>query len=255
MMKTELSARTGASIAASLLMLLLLVHTTTQAQSPDHPTQGLELLDGTIEISNLPVASVDTIQYPPRIDTGRIWYQDGDRLEWGPVQEADSYHLQISATPDFTSGKIEIIEEMGAPAPELVRDVENISNTWYTIDVDTGGTYYWRVRAVDQFFVPGPWSVAAEFQLSVSSVTTLKESDLRAGPNPCFSCTYRIHSEASPIKNLKIYNLSGQIVITDEYAEGVSNLSLDLSTLSSGLYIVTTTQVDGSVVGRRVVVE
>ncbi len=77
---------------------------------------------------------------------------------------------------------------------------------------------------------------------------------MSAGPNPCLSCVYRVHSERSPIKGLKVYDLSGRLLLAQEYTEGVSDASLDLSTLSGDLYIVTTTQVDGSVVGRRVVV-
>ncbi len=204
-----------------------------------------------------PLLSVDTINDPPEIDTNRFFYSDGEDLEWRSVAEADSYDLQIATDPEFTGSTIDVVVDRSSPASavSLIRDVTNIRDTRYTLDIDTGGAYFWRVRAVDQFFEPGPWSSVGEFSLAVSSVATADETEVSAGPNPCLSCIYRVHSEASPIKGVRVYDPSGRLLLAQEYTEGASDVTLDLSTLSGGLYIVTTTQVDGSVVGRRVVVE
>ena len=206
----------------------------------------------------LPVCAqgkVDTIQYPPRIDTSRFWYGDGDRLEWSSVPEADSYDLQISESPEFDDGTIGSSEEESGPATVLVRDVEGIRDTWYVIDVETSGFYYWRVRGVDEFGVPGPWSAAAGFQLQVSSVLSPEEIGLTVGPNPCIDCLYRIQGGESLIMQLTMYDVTGRPVLTRDFDAGTTDAAIDLSPLAAGVYHVVTTQADGTVATHPVVVE
>ncbi len=197
---------------------------------------------------------VDTIRYAPGIDSSRFWYGDGDRLEWSSVPGADSYDVQISETPDFSDGTIEVGEEVSGPAPALVRDVRGIRNRWYELDIDTGGTYYWRVRGVDEFGVPGPWSAASGFQLQVSSVLAPDAIGLTVGPNPCADCLYRIQAEGSPLVDLAVYDVIGRPVLTQEFSGGTADAALDLSPLAGGVYHILTTQADGTVAVHRVVI-
>ena len=199
-------------------------------------------------------ASVDTVDYPPVLDSTRSWYGEGEPLRWSWVPGADSYHLQVSDTRGFPTGTIDVGGEGSAPMSALIRDVENIYQTMYTLDIETGGVYYWRVRGVAFGNLYGPWSTVGEFEYSVSSVPRTDNHRFTAGPNPCYSCLYRLQSSDGTLERLRVYDLSGRLLLSEQYVAGTTGAAINLSELSSGIYHVVVTERDGSLETHQVLV-
>ena len=199
-------------------------------------------------------ATADTIDYPPILDSTRSWFGEGEPLEWSWVPGADSYHLQISDSEDFPTGTVGTGQEEGTPMSALIRDVENIRETRYTLDIETGGVFYWRVRGVANGVEYGPWSTIGQFQYSVSSVGDRDEQSVTAGPNPCYSCLYRLQSSDGTLERLRVYDLSGRLLLSEQYVAGTTGAAINLSELSSGIYHVVVTERDGSLETHQVLV-
>ena len=244
-MRIEAATRHLTASIVCMIVVVGIVHTGTKAQVLTAADPG-----------GISVTSVDTINDPPKIDTNRFFYSDGDDLEWTEVAGAESYHLQISDDPEFAASVVVVIDQENAPAASaaLIRDVTGIRDTRYALDIDTGGAYYWRVRAVDRFFVPGPWSSTAEFSLAVASVAGTKDAVRMSGPNPCVSCLYTVYSVGDPITTAIVYDIAGRVVLTQEFGQGRSRVEIDLSSLDSGVYHVVTRNVDEVFGSSKVVV-
>jgi predicted phage tail protein len=72
-------------------------------------------------------------------------------LTWTPVSWAKSYELQISTSVTFN------------PLLPVNNPVAASSAPEYTTSGLTAGTYYWRVRAINDAGKPGPWSQIETF--------------------------------------------------------------------------------------------
>ncbi|HPO64008.1 MAG TPA: hypothetical protein PK762_13090, partial [Candidatus Kapabacteria bacterium] len=68
-------------------------------------------------------------------------------FKWNEVLLADQYHLQVSATEDFSV---------------LTIDVTQTLRTYAAVGLSTNTTYYWRVQGLNSF-VDGPWSAPWQF--------------------------------------------------------------------------------------------
>ena len=71
-------------------------------------------------------------------------------LTWGAVQDVSSYQIQLDDGSDFSS-----------PEVDTVVDSSVLS---YTPAIDLAdGKYYWRVRSLNRFDLPGSWSSVFNF--------------------------------------------------------------------------------------------
>lgn len=195
-------------------------------------------------------AVVDTVYDAPTIDSGTRDLAVGDELTWNPVDQAQVYHVQISDDPSFT-GTIRTGDGASAPAADLLVDDRWVNGTSYTVELQSSGTYYWRVRGIS--FDPGPWSAVGTFNLMVASVEDRSVPDLVAGPNPCRSCSYRITSPTEPIVSVVIHDVRGTQVRSLE-TDRTAIVDLDLSGLPSGLYHIRLEHATGKVSTQSVVV-
>jgi hypothetical protein len=71
-------------------------------------------------------------------------------LTWNAAAGNVTYEVQVDNQMSFTS-------------PEFARS--GIAGTSQEANIPTTGTYYWRVRAVNEFGAPGPWSRVQSFRL------------------------------------------------------------------------------------------
>ncbi len=73
-------------------------------------------------------------------------------LSWEPIKNVDNYQLQISTQPDFST---------------LFLDNDNITESMYQVNgLDYDRTYYWQVRAMNEFGV-GDWSEVWSFTTKI----------------------------------------------------------------------------------------
>lgn len=73
-------------------------------------------------------------------------------FQWNPKRDAEDYEFQLATNPDFTSNHL-IYKEIGKPESFTVES-----------ELDTGITYYWRVRANNKCR-NGKWSEVNSFRV------------------------------------------------------------------------------------------
>ena len=166
-------------------------------------------------------------------------------FSWTEVEGANQYFLEIDQLPNFSLN------------PKRM-------TVWGTSKVVTGLnpnlTYYWRVRAFNEYATCTDYSLGATF---VSGLTTsTDESALVNGwevmPNPVNSgatLTLTLEAAQSFEANVQLANLSGQVLYqtSRQVPQGATALELPTANLAPGLYLVSVKTGD-AVLTRRVVV-
>lgn len=153
-------------------------------------------------------------------------------LQWFAVAEADSYHVQLSASAGFD---------------ELLIDQGSVADTFYTVtELDYLTDYYWQVRAYGDSLA-GSWSETFTFRTvmetfagsngEVPSKFTLKQN--YPNPfNPTTTITYALPTEAEV--KLEIFTITGQrigVPVNRWQSAGYHNIVFDATELSSGIYL------------------
>ena len=79
------------------------------------------------------------------------------RLQWGASPNGPwRHHLQLAHTPDFTS----------------LLDERELEEPGYTRPLPPPGTYHVRVRQIDAFGLPGPWSATQSLEVPARVLTS-----------------------------------------------------------------------------------
>jgi uncharacterized protein YfaP (DUF2135 family) len=99
-----------------------------------------------------PQAPKDLLPAPDKLNPGdyAVFYKDGLRLSWSPVENASGYWLEIAADSQFKNILIN-------------KDLLQQAEFFYPLPAD--GLYYWRVASVDDEGLPGAKSKVRFFKV------------------------------------------------------------------------------------------
>ena len=160
-------------------------------------------------------------------------------FEWTASTNAQTYTLQVSASADFSSTVIDVM------------DLEGISYTTETM-LDPMTEHYWRVRGENAQGV-GEWSDTYTFTTEMG--TSIEDPNLpvvyalnQNYPNPFNPSTqiqYQL-PEASKVK-IEVFNMLGQqisVLVNAQQSTGVYEISFDASDLTTGVYLLRMTAND-----------
>ncbi len=103
-------------------------------------------------------------------------------------------------------------------------------DTSWTISGLEQGTYYWRVQAIDNGFMPSEFAPVQSFAFTPTGIPKNSNSELKVYPNPCNDKLF-INNPASADITVSIYDSRGTLIINCHTADGI-----DVSKLPSGLY-------------------
>lgn len=141
-------------------------------------------------------------------------------LIWNSLSNVDGYNIEISNNPDFS----------------IVLISGNISGNAVTFrGMNTGTTYYWRVRGRINNF-NGPWSDVWKFTsrwgTSIDKKSSL-ENSLILFPNPCYDV---LNIQYPSPFDITMYNHNGQLVFNQT---NVSNsIQINTQSFAKGIYYI-----------------
>jgi len=151
-------------------------------------------------------------------------------LSWGASAGAESYHVQIATTSDFST---------------VVLDQESASTSLSYSGLTPETTYYWRVQASNASGT-GPWSTIWSFT-TISGTTDAETGPtipvslaLRSYPNPASDAvSLEVRLPARTRLSVRLTDLNGRTagpVIDGEYDAGVRTIGLSLEGVPNGIY-------------------
>ncbi len=154
-------------------------------------------------------------------------------LTWNKVNEADTFHVQLSANDDFS----EIISQ-DSTLLTTKKDINSLSEAT---------EYFWRVRGKNRSGY-GEWSDTWSF-------TTMQgPNSVQEGFENEFTVT--VHNDVLTISNnpyysrnivLTLTDISGKRVITLPLEKGIKTKEIKTASLSKGYYIITLESSTGSI--------
>ncbi len=167
-------------------------------------------------------------------------------FQWEPVANATDYLLQVSRLPTF---------------PQYNVNERLTSNTFVTNDLDVDKTYYWRVRAFNNFSTCLPWSPVQSFTTSeisaVAKIDNLNElivypSILKSGN----SFSLKIESSESINGQVQILDTNGKLMLSQKlnHLTGTQTYNFATDNLRKGMYLVGLMTENGRVF-RKLIVE
>ncbi len=152
-------------------------------------------------------------------------------FEWSEIDFAETYKLQVSTQPYFTS-------------TDMIHDLVVDDNS-HTITLENNGTYYWRVRAESEF-TESEWPTRGEFVLNTATSINPDEVPIAFAlsqnyPNP-FNPTTAISFTLpdAGFATLSVYNLNGQLVanlVNEQMSAGQHSVMFNAESLASGTYL------------------
>lgn len=158
---------------------------------------------------------------------------------WDPVPGATHYLIEIDKTNTFSFN----------PASKIVTGTYAfMENTVNETVFESNKKYYWRVKPFNLGNSCGPVTNVVEFRtgtesgtIAVNEIATVKE--WKVSPNPIHensNLNIKIVTDSSFDADVKIYNVSGQLIQTQahNFAVGTSNLELNIESLSMGMYML-----------------
>ncbi len=152
-------------------------------------------------------------------------------ITWSPVDGAESYRIQISTKEGFDGS--------------LVVNQGSLTESKYVFNNSESGVLYrWRVRG-ESSSGNGDWSSAYSFTTDPgSSIKETDNSGINISPNPV-SDHLIIRMACQEYKNIKIsiFDLNGtRMAVFDGNAhEGLEEIKINMSDLSSGVYLIVIT--------------
>ncbi len=196
---------------------------------------------GTVDFDTLSIY-VSQGAPPAPAAPGLIWPEDGSTglpaglsLQWEAALYAQSYQLEIAASPAFE---------------ELVFSQAALAGTSIAAEGLAPGTaYYWRVRAENLSGQSG-WSPVWQFTAGTATVTAEANGQglLSIHPNPASDAVQV--SCSRPMLSLQLYDAQGRLVRALPLGRPAGEL--ELSGLPAGLYLLKAELEDGAVWSRVV---
>lgn len=153
-------------------------------------------------------------------DGGVVFNQNIAEFSWTSLNNASSYQIQVSGTPDF-SGDL-YIEQL----------VSNNSVQLYIQNFGTEG--YWRVRGINGCG-EGEWSDTFHFEVVYASVEEMNDLRVQLFPNPVNSLLQVTANKS--INDWRITDMTGRVVKSARTNQ--NQLFIDVDALSSGVYLFT----------------
>lgn len=142
---------------------------------------------------------------------------------------------------------------------DIVHQNSDLGNKiWEHYIPSDSGTYYWRVKAINEERVESEWSDVMSFVVSPNTTTSAEHEHelhhLQFYPNP--TRDYVSYDGSAPglgrMQEIAVYNLLGQQVYRSELNSAEPS-RIDLSSLSEGAYLVRILTEDGSGFGSVVI--
>lgn len=130
-----------------------------------------------------------------------------------------------------------IIEQLMNGTFISIDSVDNPTNSFAHKDLYAGTLYTYRIRAYNDGGVSAPTKPLEATTSGTNSIQQLT-TDWNIYPNPC---TTFLNISLSPLANtaiVKVIDINGKIVISRQVDQGVTQLSLTLSDLPKGNYII-----------------
>lgn len=148
-------------------------------------------------------------------------------VKWSTATETDNKLFTIEKTTDGTT-YTEVATTPGAGNSDQTLNYSIVDET------PTAGTSYYRLKQTDY---DGNYTYS-----NLSAVTIEAIYDVTLAPNPVGNATtLRYSSNSTEPLNVRIYDMSGQLVSEYNYSEvqaGENNFSINTSALSQGTYIM-----------------
>lgn len=142
-------------------------------------------------------------------------------FEWASINEATTYEFQLASSSNF-----------GDPI-----EVQTTDLTTYLMTFDLpDGTYFWRVRAINDCGV-GSWSEVFDFTVLFVGVQEQHTGrKLNIYPNPANDNV--IITSSLQLEEISITDLSGRLIFKQKVQNGLFQTTLNVSELPSGIYFL-----------------
>ncbi len=145
-------------------------------------------------------------------------------FEWASMDEATTYEFQLATNSNFAD-----------PI-----EVQTTDLTTYLMTFDLpDGTYFWRVRAINDCGT-GSWSEVFDFSVIFVGVHEFSARKLTVYPNPANDQI--VITSSLQLEEISITDLSGRLILKQKVQNGLFQTSLDVSGLSGGLYFLKSDQ-------------
>ena len=151
-------------------------------------------------------------------------------FQWEEVPNATKYLLQVSRLPSF---------------PQLNVNEKLETNSFTSVDLEIGRTYYWRVRAYNEFSTCSSWSDTQKFTTAeISAVAKIDAlNDFKVFPTILKSgnsFSIQIDSDKPIEGTIQILDLTGKVVTSEkiDHQIGAQIYKINTSEKMRGLYLV-----------------
>jgi hypothetical protein len=172
-------------------------------------------------------------------------------IDWKAVGDVDFYEYQIDEETTFNtealiSGTKDYIDE----------NPENEDTEFFAQGLTRDKKFYWRVR-YSKDGVYSDWSDVWNFRISSNGLTVEaleKAPSVLVYPNPAQDYV-AVMSAESFITSWGLFDLRGRQLLTATSGERTARLTIDLSGVSPGAYLLVLQQEDGSRTTKRLIVQ
>ena len=170
-------------------------------------------------------------------------------LKWQPVAGADTYLVEVDRSSGFNIDNFKFV-------------VSNATSLVLEDLLDADRNYRWRVRPYNASYTCTTSSETARFRTGIStSVATIGTVDnWSILPNPikeATSLTIDVTAKTSFAANIKIFNLTGQLIQAQpnvNFVAGNSKVSLEIEDLIKGIYFLTLENEEG-ILNKKLIVQ
>ena len=170
-------------------------------------------------------------------------------LKWQAVAGADTYLVEVDRSAGFNIDNFKFV-------------VSNATSLVLEDLLDADRNYRWRVTPYNASYTCATSSETARFRTGVStSVATIGTvNNWSIQPNPikeATTLTIDINAEAAFAADIKIFNLTGQLLQTQtaiNFAAGNSKIPLRIGNLTKGVYFLTLENAEG-ILNKKLIVQ
>jgi hypothetical protein len=193
-----------------------------------------------------PPVEIEIVEPALSFPLGDLVQYDNVQLEWEAIEDASGYVVEVSILPNF-----------GAITTEYFATTNSISLP-DTFIIDR--TYYWKVRAFNQYSFCTPQSETGQFLTGeLSNVNTIAAlQSFSIFPNPLssgneLSISYNIDKPLDA--NVSIQSLSGEVISSQDVPllSGMHQFRLATDQLAAGLYFLVLYTTEGRAVEKIVI--